>query len=492
MVFVLFAPLHMALAGGLGLITLISGYAIYGCVAAPAGPPLHLLPNKEKHFLAIEDTKSPPRQNEKQQQKKVLTANQLRGHPSHVIAANFCKNHSCYAMGPRPLLGGGSKNYFLCKRNTSGVKHPWRTKTQLSSYADQNCVPLLCLLQKPKRCPLPLQSVSCREGLSKFLYAMNAHESFLPLELIDYPLPTQQLLAVVRPLCKSGSIRDCLHKCSDDIFVDPREKWDADKTQVLHETDIRTYSRQVLGALAELRAHGITSNRLSASNVLVYNGQATLTGIERILLCLPLAEDVRKFLSHMPPSLPSDVALFGRFVYEMATGDVLADDNIDFVGVPAPSEFLYDLLRYIFWWRLGEPSWQLGADADADAETSAARVELTPQRLLTHPFFAEDSNGRNDRDRDRDADCGDGDYEPILDFDGDSDVRAILSQCAAAARSHRVKRRRKMRRSERPLRPLRPARGTSRGARRSKKLSKVTRFTRRDARSRQIAGDSLV
>lgn len=125
-------------------------------------------------------------------------------------------------------------------------------------------------------------------------------------------------------------------------------------------------------------------------------------------------------MSKTPATTDVDIALFGRVLYELSTGDALLSDSIDFVGAPEPSLLLLDLLRHIFPHRLGPPRFRLRKeyrDEDDDVDDNA----LTPIRLLSHPFFTQNDDKTNKSDEAR------LEYVPVLTFRESDTAQRILS-----------------------------------------------------------------
>eukprot|EP00939_MAST-03C_sp_MAST-3C-sp1_P002422 g2422.t1 len=428
-------------AGGATVASFVSLYAICGCVNAPSSPPDREdngnLPTSRLRL--VQDSRGGDHSGDIENNNKVsrdgrtTSISSIRGRRGslreessthlaaidfEIVAANFCKNFRCYERTPTSLSdtsGNNTSKYFRCKRSSGkigDVRDKWCPNPKLSAYSDPDAEPLLRIMRVPNRCTLPLHMFSCRRDFIKVLLAFNAHEGFLPVEIVDFPTHSERLVAVVRPITKSGSVRDCLHQHIDPLGRAsegrrPKHGGSTVATDVrpLHERDVRSYGYDVLLALIELRSHGIVHDRLSCGNVIVdVNGRATLTGIERVLMGCDVPEDAREFLARVTVNVSADVALYGRCLFEMATGIPMHEGR---VGGPTEGfpPLLRDLLRVIF---PGRP-----ADPDSD-DTS-----VTPRALLTHPFFANcilDERGHP----------VEGTYHEVLDFETHDSSRKIL------------------------------------------------------------------
>jgi serine/threonine protein kinase len=417
MFFLALTPLNLALIGGGSLFASITGYVCIGCASGQS--------QQEQDVELIKDLQP-----------------LLRTKPNalSIVPFNFCKNNKCYQRNPIKVKW--SKNMYMLERSTSSdgdlPSNKFLPSPKLSAFSLRTSTPLLYAVAKPDRCQLPLAtSSSCRLELCKMLDAFNAHESFLPIEKCDFHLPSPHspeesvYVNVVRGICKEGSLRDVLHCVKDPLRFDPAVKWDPKKARPLDEVDIREYAKQILLGLVELRSHGIISDRLSCDNVMIdHEGRAVISGIERTILAYPIEKDVRKYLLRTTVSTATDVALFGRVLYELATGDVLQSDRIDFVGAPEPSAMLLDLLRHIFPARLGPPRFRLRKEhrGDNDSSSSSSNDELlTPIRLLSHPFFTgniREDDDDNDDDSKTEARL---EYVPVLTFEESDTAQRILS-----------------------------------------------------------------
>eukprot|EP00940_MAST-03C_sp_MAST-3C-sp2_P000744 g744.t1 len=537
MVFFLLAPLPLAIAGGVSMVSAVSVYTVCGCCYANQlqSPAYERLENEHDGRGKERGTKKLRRRRSSAERGRLRKESfvHVKDIDFTILAANFCRNFSCYKRGPVSLPSETvGKQFFRAKR--SGEKggsgkgddrDKWCPAPHLSSYSDTASDPLICFLVKPESCTMPLKNAAFRRDFSQLLLAFNAHRSFLPIELVDFPTHEADIIATVRPITKLGSVRDCIYQCERPLAAASSEKWNKNEARPLHERDVRAYGYDVLLGLIELRSHGIVCDRLSASNVIVdSDGRAAISGIEQVLLGSPVQENVRAFLSRIPQEIAVDVALFGRFVYEMATGDELMDDMIDFVGAPAPSALLLDLMCNIFPW-VGKPQHKVGGDkrsqrstsspssgtkfdaADVDdwkqhvstdgepywrsdkadltvfTDPSACVRSLNPFDLLKHPFFADcvvDSDGNRVNPK----------YVQVLDFNvSDTSKRTLKMYRAHAGYRHLqrgVRRSRPQRSSdEKQMRMVRKMFGRSKQKKRMRKRGGGDKENRKKTKTKE-------
>lgn len=301
-----------------------------------------------------------------------------------LLAGNFTANNVMYYERSSVCLASASsgtfrRDFILRRRPPSKVStRVWVRSADPYPHATTAHDPILSVSRISERCTLPLStSSSCRDGVREIVVAFNGHRGFAAVErsaFRSFRGRHVDAILVVRSTFAEGSIRDIIHGVKN-VFRDESMRWNAENARPLDERDVRVYGRAVLSSLAELRAYGLIHDRLSASNVCVdAQGHAVLTDIEHVLLASPLDRDTRSFLARVPLDVPVDLALFGAFIYEMATGDVLRSDDVDFTGAPEPSDDLVNLMRTIFPPRTRKRARRSGAD-------------MTPARLLQHPFF---------------------------------------------------------------------------------------------------------
>jgi serine/threonine protein kinase len=193
-----------------------------------------------------------------------------------LIAANYCKD-SPFQWQNEALVNIGStpqKWHFLVRgKDTESSRMSFMVLT-LSSLKDP---------------PISLSNSTTSEVFGNLLCALS-HPYLFPTEDVSY-LRDKQLLVTVQRYVEKGSLRDLIYGKQN-----PKEralvKYRRENCRPLRPKVIRTFGRHILEALSALNAKGIVCDSLKASNVLLDNGIARISGLENTFLGCGLTEEL--------------------------------------------------------------------------------------------------------------------------------------------------------------------------------------------------------
>lgn len=159
------------------------------------------------------------------------------------------------------------------------------------------------------------------------------HPYILPVVDIYYSKDKKALL-VVQPFVSGGSLKDRIHRADPTRAY--RDKYRVDSAAPLPFEEIAKFGRQILEALAALRAKGVMCDHVSTGNVLVDEGNARIADFYLPLLAVDRDKTSRELTVPLEANVDIDLLLFGHVLYEMATG-------MELLG-PSPDDGVLELL----------------------------------------------------------------------------------------------------------------------------------------------------
>ena len=217
----------------------------------------------------------------------------LRGHPEYEL------DHPLRRIGSRR-----GKHFYLLNARPDG--------------ADGRAVEAAAVLELVPQGPDCAVSVAGEAVVFGHMFrAMGHAHPNVETALLAEVIPATNVLAVVRPWHKHGSLRDFLHQ--SDPQHQFRHKYSGGRTPMTAK-NIAKYGRDVLEGMLFLKQLGVPCYHLHAGNVLVDPPRrCTITDIENNVLGLaPRHAGVIRELA--AKGVEPDVACFACVLYEMAAG----------------------------------------------------------------------------------------------------------------------------------------------------------------------------
>eukprot|EP00055_Hartaetosiga_balthica_P015220 m.88439 g.88439 ORF g.88439 m.88439 type:complete len:483 (+) comp8809_c0_seq1:154-1602(+) len=201
----------------------------------------------------------------------------------------------------------------------SRVRRSWFTVAH-------NGIPrLMFLTEKSKSCCFSLDS-TIEKTLQNLMHVID-HPYVLPIEYVGLS-STMNLVVMVQPLSKKGSLKDLLYK------VQPLQSWDdkySKRRNGLGESKAIVLGRQILEAIDYLKKQGIPCHNIHSGNIIMFNDTPRLAGFENFLFGYSARQRsvIDPFIKNQPKEKRHKdiltVLLFGHLLYEMSTGAEVQD-----------------------------------------------------------------------------------------------------------------------------------------------------------------------
>jgi PX domain-containing protein kinase-like protein len=220
-----------------------------------------------------------------------------------LLASNYCKD-SPFQWQNEALVQIGStpqKWHFLVRGKDTESSKMCNMVLTLSSVKDS---------------PISLSNSTTNEVYGNLLCALS-HPYLFPCEDVNF-LRDKQLLVTVHKFVEKGSLKDLVYGKQN-----PKERFAAkyrrENCRPLRPKVIRTFGRHILEALSALNAKGIVCDSLKASNILLDNGIARISGLESTLLGYGLSEELCDMIVAYEMEMEGrvcavDVILFGTLI----------------------------------------------------------------------------------------------------------------------------------------------------------------------------------
>ncbi|TMW66832.1 hypothetical protein Poli38472_011948 [Pythium oligandrum] len=250
-----------------------------------------------------------------------------------LMAAKYCKQYPLFRWREEVLPEIGRREEKLCCR------------VDLTNLLQDQGQEMLMTLFPAQLSFVDFQKENTLYKLKALMVTMK-HPYILPVVDIYYSKGKKGVL-VVQPFIATGSLKDRINR--SDPSRPYKEKYRLYHASPLEFHEVARFGRQILEALNALRSKGVVCDHLSTGNIVIDQGNARIADIYIPLLAIDRHKDSRELTVSLEARVDVDVLLFGRVLYEMATGMELttpipADDVLELL----PPE-IADVLDLIFY-----------------------------------------------------------------------------------------------------------------------------------------------